>query len=307
MEGEGTDNLMRLARLKDSERTVVERPDGSWLEVDAALQKHAKLLGHEPELPTDISPLEVAQRSGEYGIALALADEALTRAGKIAKISHPADAPLAVPLRPNRVLAIGRNYADHARELGNAVPDDPIVFLKASDCVIGPDTPIEVPSWVGRVDFEGELLVVLGDGGRNVSEDEAMSLVAGYSVFNDVTARDRQRAAQEKKQPWFLAKSMETFGPLGPCLVTADRIPDPHDLHLTLTVNGEIRQDGRTDAMIYRIPTLIAFLSRWFRLEPGDVIATGTPSGVGPMNPGDMVKVTVEGIGTLRNPVVAVD
>jgi len=171
--------------------------------------------------------------------------------------------------RPNRILAIGRNYADHARELGNAVPEDPIVFLKASTSVIGPGETIEIPEWVGRVDYEAELLVVLGKGGKNIPEADAMGHVVGYAIFNDVTARERQRAAQEKRHPWFLAKSLDTFGALGPYLVTADEVPDPHGLRITLTVNGETKQDGTTASMIYPIPALIAFLSRWFAIRAG--------------------------------------
>jgi 2-keto-4-pentenoate hydratase/2-oxohepta-3-ene-1,7-dioic acid hydratase in catechol pathway len=303
---------MRLANIKRDGGAVpaaaVVRGDGTLLEVGAALRAHAALRGQEPGLPTGVTPMEIIGRLSEYRAALSQAEEALTRAGRLAEFTRPVDTPLASPIpRPNRILAIGRNYAEHARELGNAVPDDPIVFQKASTCVVGPDEAIEMPAWVGRVDYEGELLVVLGSGGKNIAEADAMGLVAAYSVFNDVTARERQRAAQEKKHPWFLAKSMDTFGPLGPHLVTADQIADPHALRVTLSVNGETRQDDTTGSMIYRIPTLIAFLSRWMRLEAGDVIATGTPSGVGPLTPGDVVEVTVEGVGTLRNPVVSVD
>ncbi|MDX1933668.1 MAG: fumarylacetoacetate hydrolase family protein [Capsulimonadales bacterium] len=218
----------------------------------------------------------------------------------------PADTPLLCPFpRPKRVLAIGRNYGEHAKELGNAVPEEPIVFLKASTCVIGPNEPIRIPEWVGRVDYEAELLVVLGEGGRHIPESEAMNHVVAYSVFNDVTARERQRAAQEKKQPWFLAKSMDTSGPLGPWLVTKDDLPDPQNLRISLTVNGETKQNDTTGSMIYSIPFLIAYLSKQFALHAGDVIATGTPSGVGPIRPGDVVEATIEGIGTLRNPVIA--
>ena len=157
------------------------------------------------------------------------------------------------------------------------------------------------------MDYEGELLAVLGKGGKNVREEDAMNLVCGYSLFNDVTARALQRADQERKHPWFRSKSLDTFGPLGPYLVTADEIPDPHDLRLTLSVNGETKQDDTTGSMVYSIPTLIAFLSKHFRLEPGDVIATGTPSGIGPLVSGDVVEVSVPGLGTLRNPVVAAE
>jgi 5-oxopent-3-ene-1,2,5-tricarboxylate decarboxylase / 2-hydroxyhepta-2,4-diene-1,7-dioate isomerase len=206
--------------------------------------------------------------------------------------------------RPNRILAIGRNYAEHAKELGNAVPDEPVVFLKSSTSVIGPEIAIQIPRWVGRVDFEAELLVVLGSGGKNIPESDALSHVVGYTLFNDVTAREKSKQLQSKGHPWFLAKSMDTFGPMGPYLLTPDEVSNPHDLEITLTVNGEIKQQSKTDAMIHTIPKLIAFLSRWFALEKGDVIATGTPPGVGPIVPGDTVSLTIPGFGVLANPVV---
>lgn len=215
---------------------------------------------------------------------------------------------LAAPLpRPNRILAIGRNYAEHAKELGNDAPTEPIVFQKASSSVIASGSPIVLPPHVGRVDFEGELAVVLGKGGKNIPESEALSLVAGYTLFNDVTARDEQKRAQARSLPWFLSKSYDTFGPMGPCLVTADEIPDPHNLTLTLSVNGEIKQQANTGDMIFSLPRLIAYLSQHLALEPGDVIATGTPPGVGPLHAGDTVEVRIPEIGTLTNPVIGED
>ncbi len=209
--------------------------------------------------------------------------------------------------RPQRILAIGRNYSEHARELDSEVPDEPIVFQKASSSVIGPGRAIVIPPDMGRVDFEGELAVVIGKSGRDVSEAEAMSLVAGYTLINDVTARDEQKRAIARSLPWFLSKSHDTFGPLGPCFVTADEIKDPHDLQLTTTVNGEVKQQTRTSQMLFSIPHLIAYLSRQMTLEPGDVIPTGTPPGVGPLRPGDTVEVHIPEIGTLSNPVVSGD
>ncbi len=214
----------------------------------------------------------------------------------------------AAPLpRPNRILAIGRNYAEHAKELGNDAPTEPIVFLKASSSVIADGAPVVLPPHVGRVDFEGELAVVLGKGGKDVSEAEALSLVAGYTLFNDVTARDEQKRAIALSLPWFLSKSYDTFGPLGPCLVTADEIRDPHALQITLSVNGEIKQQASTGDMLFSLPRLIAYLSHHLALEPGDVIATGTPPGVGPLHPGDTVEVHIPEIGTLSNPVIGED
>ena len=240
--------------------------------------------------------------------AYAAAVKSLEKARLLDKIWQEAGVSVLAPLpSPHRILAIGRNYSDHAKELGSEVPDEPIVFLKASTSVIAPGSPIVLPPQVGRVDYEGELAVVIGTGGRNVSEAEALSLVAGYTLFNDVTARDEQKRAIAKSLPWFLSKSYDTFGPLGPCLVTPDEIPDPDSLELTLRVNDEIKQQASTSEMLFSIPYLISWLSRHLTLHPGDVIATGTPPGVGPLQPGDLVEVTIPQIGTLANPVIGED
>jgi 2-keto-4-pentenoate hydratase/2-oxohepta-3-ene-1,7-dioic acid hydratase in catechol pathway len=206
--------------------------------------------------------------------------------------------------KPNRILAIGRNYAEHASEMGGDIPTEPIVFQKSSTSVIGPESPIVVPDDVGRVDYEGELGVVIGRLGRNVSESEAMSFVAGYTLVNDITARDQQKRDFGRGLPWFISKSYDTFCPLGPCIVTADEIRNPHALDLVLTVNGEIRQQVNTSAMLFSIPKLIAYITRRITIEPGDIIATGTPPGIGPLKPGDTVEVTIDKIGTLSNPVI---
>ena len=211
----------------------------------------------------------------------------------------------AAPLpRPNRILAIGRNYAEHATEMGNEVPQEPIVFLKASTSVIGSNQPIVLSQNIGRVDYEGELAVVIGKTGKDISESEAMSFVVGYTLCNDVTARDQQKRDSARGLPWFLSKSHDTFGPMGPCVVTADEIKNPHALEITVTVNGEVRQQGNTSQMLFSIPKLIAYLSKQLALEPGDVIITGTPPGVGPLSVGDTVEVTIPEIGTLSNTVI---
>lgn len=250
-------------------------------------------------VPSDLN--EVIGMLPAYGEAL----KELERHKALDQIWPEVGVTLVAPLpRPNRILAIGRNYAAHASEMGNEAPTEPIVFQKASSSVIGDGRPIVLPPHLGRVDFEGELAVVLGKGGKNVSEAEAMTLVAGYTLLNDVTARDEQKRAIAQSLPWFLSKSHDTFGPLGPCLVTADEIRDPHALELTLSVNGEIKQQGSTGQMIFSIPRLIAYLSQQIALEPGDVIATGTPPGVGPLHAGDTVEIRIAEIGTLRNPVI---
>ena len=217
----------------------------------------------------------------------------------------PASTALACPLpAPNRILAIGRNYADHAKELGNAIPDEPVVFQKANSSIIGPGESIVLPTAIGQVDHEGELLVVIGTGGRDIALDTALEHVAGYSIINDVTARAKSKALQARGYPWFLAKCRDTFGPIGPVVVAASSLAEQFPLTIDVTVNGTLRQHGTTDQMIHDVAALIHFLSTVTELMPGDCIATGTPSGVGPLVAGDSVTVTISGIGTLTNPVI---
>ena len=217
----------------------------------------------------------------------------------------PASTALACPLpAPNRILAIGRNYADHAKELGNAIPDEPVVFQKANSSIIGPGESIVLPTAIGQVDHEGELLVVIGTGGRDIALDAALKHVAGYSIINDVTARAKSKALQAKGYPWFLAKCRDTFGPIGPVVVAASSLAEQFPLTIDVTVNGTLRQHGTTDQMIHDVAALIHYLSTVTELMPGDCIATGTPSGVGPLVAGDSVTVTISGIGTLTNPVI---
>lgn len=217
----------------------------------------------------------------------------------------PASTALACPLpAPNRILAIGRNYADHAKELGNAIPDEPVVFQKANSSIIGPGESIVLPTAIGQVDHEGELLVVIGTGGQDIALDAALEHVAGYSIINDVTARAKSKALQAKGYPWFLAKCRDTFGPIGPVVVAASSLAEQFPLTIDVTVNGTLRQHGTTDQMIHDVAALIHYLSTVTELMPGDCIATGTPSGVGPLVAGDSVTVTISGIGTLTNPVI---
>jgi 2-keto-4-pentenoate hydratase/2-oxohepta-3-ene-1,7-dioic acid hydratase in catechol pathway len=211
------------------------------------------------------------------------------------------------PLVPGKIIAIGRNYAEHAKETGGSVPTEPLIFAKLPSAIIGPNRPITWrTSITQQVDWEGELAVVIGRRARNVSEEDAMNHVFGYTIANDVTARDLQRV---KDSQWTRAKGLDTFCPLGPCIVTKDEITEPHELALKTMVNGETRQDGNTHDMIFRIPFLVTYASRMFTLEAGDLILTGTPSGVGQgMNPptflnnGDTVTITIDGIGELSNP-----
>jgi 2-keto-4-pentenoate hydratase/2-oxohepta-3-ene-1,7-dioic acid hydratase in catechol pathway len=202
------------------------------------------------------------------------------------------------PVLPSKVVAIGKNYAEHADEMGGEVPAQPLIFLKPSTAVIGPGQDIGYPPSSQRVDYEGELAVVIGRLCRDVPVERAGDVVLGYTCGNDVTARDQQKADGQ----WSRAKGYDTFCPLGPWIETDI---DVGDLRVTTTLNGETRQDGRTSQIVHKIPSLIAYVTACMTLLPGDVILTGTPAGVGPMQIGDDVVVEVEGIGRLSNRVVA--
>jgi 2-keto-4-pentenoate hydratase/2-oxohepta-3-ene-1,7-dioic acid hydratase in catechol pathway len=205
---------------------------------------------------------------------------------------------LLAPVIPrSKIVGVGRNYAEHAAELGNAVPPAPLLFLKPNTSVIGPDDPIVLPDWSEQVDHEAELAVVIGKVTRNVRPDEALSRVFGFTVANDVTARDVQRADSQ----WTRAKGFDSSCPLGPWIVPG---LDVDDLAVLARVNGEVRQDGRTSQMVFDVAYLVSYVSEVFTLLPGDVILTGTPAGVGPLEERDVVEVEVEGIGVLRNPVI---
>ena len=210
-----------------------------------------------------------------------------------------AEVKLLAPCEPTKIIALGLNYRDHAQEFGREVPDEPLIFLKPSTAVIGPEAAIVYPRMSRRVDFEAELAVVIGRLAKNVREDEAPDYILGYTAINDVTARDLQ-----KKDGLFTrAKGFDTFAPLGPWIET--EIADPDHLTVEAFLNGERRQHSNTSHQVFGVFALVSFISRIMSLLPGDVIATGTPSGVGPMRPGDVVEVRLEGIGTLRNRVVA--
>jgi 2-keto-4-pentenoate hydratase/2-oxohepta-3-ene-1,7-dioic acid hydratase in catechol pathway len=206
---------------------------------------------------------------------------------------------LLAPCEPTKIVALGLNYRDHAAEFGNPIPDEPLIFLKPSTAVIGPDDDIVYPAMSRRVDYEAELAVVIGRPCRNVPAADFRDYVLGYTAFNDVTARDLQK----KDGQFTRSKSFDTFAALGPWIET--EIPDPDNLTVEAYLNGEGRQHSSTRNLVFGIGPLVEFISRIMTLLPGDVIATGTPAGVGPMQVGDEVEIRVEGIGALRNRVVA--
>lgn len=218
----------------------------------------------------------------------------------------PPDTPLGPPIaRPGKVVCLGLNYADHAAESGQPVPEQPMLFCKASSCVVGPEAVVQMPPGDVQLDYEAELAIVIGRPAHNVAPEDALGFVGGYACFNDVS----ERVAQMGDGQWFRGKSADTFGPFGPWVVTPDEIPDPHALAIRCTVNDEVRQDSNTAQMVFKVAEIVSYCSRAFTLEPGDVIATGTPPGVALgsgkwLRPGDTMTVEIEGLGRLTNTVV---
>ena len=254
-------------------------------------------------LPSDMTEF---LKAGEP--AWALAKSALAAADERCFVPEAGATLLAPVPRPGKIICLGHNYRDHTSGAGSALPEHPVFFAKFSNVVIGPHQPIVYPRISIQMDFEAELAVVIGKRVRYTAEERALEYVVGYTIFNDMTARDYARLTSQ----WTLAKSFDTFGPMGPALVTTDEVPDPGNLNLALTLNGQEMQRSNTSNLIFSIPFIIAYLSQAMTLEPGDVIATGTPSGTGAMRqppvymkPGDEVRIVIEKLGELVNCVVA--
>ncbi|MEA3223435.1 MAG: fumarylacetoacetate hydrolase family protein [Thermodesulfobacteriota bacterium] len=213
--------------------------------------------------------------------------------GEVVKIKR-----LLTPVEPTKIVAVGLNYRDHAKEFDLKVPTEPVLFLKPPSSVIGPDEAIVYPKGVGRLDFEAELAIVISKKCKDAPFESANDYILGYTCFNDVTARD----IQEKDGQWTRAKSFDTFAPIGPWIITD--INDAGNLRISSKLNNELKQSSSTSNMIFNIYSLVSFISSIMTLEPFDVIATGTPPGVGPMSPGDVISVAIEGIGELKNRVI---
>ncbi|HEX5071462.1 MAG TPA: fumarylacetoacetate hydrolase family protein [Vicinamibacterales bacterium] len=209
----------------------------------------------------------------------------------------PAHLKVLAPVSPSKIVCVGLNYKDHAAEQNKPLPAEPLLFIKPSTCVIGHGAPIESPVWAGRVDHEAELGVVMRRTAKNVKAGQAYDYILGLTCVNDVTARD----LQNKESQYTRCKGFDTFGPVGPCIAVG---LDGRDLQVQAFVNGSVRQNSRTRELIFTIPELVEFISSVMTLLPGDIISTGTPSGIGPIRPGDQVTIHVEGVGALTNPVV---
>lgn len=287
---------MRLATVLtgDGPRAAVvrQRDNGEFDYVD--------LHRTDPTLPATLRELIAAP--GALAAAAKLADSAEPIAGTVRVLPPIPD--------PEKIICIGLNYADHAAETGAQVGDEPVVFCKFPTAIRGPGDAIELPAASSEVDYEAELVVVIGREGRHIPLEEAMQHVAGYTCGHDVSARDWQK--HKPGGQWLLGKSFDSFAPIGPHLVTADDVPDPHNLPIQLRLGGQVMQDSTTAQLIFRIDQLVSYLSQVCTLKPGDLIFTGTPPGVGAarkppvfLKPGDVAEVAIDGIGTLTNPVVA--
>jgi 2-keto-4-pentenoate hydratase/2-oxohepta-3-ene-1,7-dioic acid hydratase in catechol pathway len=222
-----------------------------------------------------------------------------------------------VEIKPGKIICLGLNYLEHIKESKSVnvqnfteeVPKEPVLFPKTPNVIIGPDEPIVLPAFLNdynfddlRTDYEGELAIIIKDKTKNVTDEEAMDHILGFACFNDVSQRNLQRS---DKSGWYRGKSLDTFGPIGPVIIPPGDIGDVQNLNIQTRLNGKIVQQSNTGYMIFKIPQIIAFISKNFTLEPGDIISTGTPSGVGPLKDGDVVEVEIEKIGTLRNTVTA--
>lgn len=273
------------------------------LQSGAAGESVVDLNRADPTLPANMLDFLAA---GEG--ALVLARRALANAPAAAVLPR-ADVTLKAPIpRPGKIICIGLNYRDHAAESNQTIPQYPTVFAKYANTVVGPGEAIVLPKITEKIDYEAEFAFVIGRTARNVAAADALKYVAGYVAFNDVSAR----AYQMRTSQWTVGKTFDTFGPMGPALVTSDEIPDPHDLDIQLSIDGEVLQSSNTRNLIFSVNELIEDLTSYMTLEPGDLVSTGTPSGVGGartpqrwLRAGEVVRVEIARIGVLENPVVA--
>jgi 2-keto-4-pentenoate hydratase/2-oxohepta-3-ene-1,7-dioic acid hydratase in catechol pathway len=285
---------MRLATIR-----TASGPKAAVFQENAYIDLQAT----DPKLPGSV------RRLLEGGPATLKAAEQAAKSAKAIKLPAGSVQLMAPIPDPPKIVCLGLNYRDHAKESGAEIPKDPILFSKYATALIGNGEAIVLPPVSQEVDFEAELVIVVGKRGRHLKADEALPYVAGYTVGHDVSARDWQLKKDGKQ--WMVGKTFDTFAPLGPWIVTADEVPDPHNLPIRLRLNGQVMQDSNTKQMIFSVGQVLAYLSQVFTLEPGDLIFTGTPPGVGfarkppvYLKGGDVVEVDIEGLGVLRNPVV---
>jgi len=312
---------MKLVTYEGADGRKLGAVEGDWVvNVAEAIDWGGLLPKPEPALRAAIERLEAGagtpfdmidliSRGPEYLRALgAVTSAAAGRGAEPGLVAPLSEVRLRAPIaRPPKITCVGLNYAEHAHEQNIEAPAAPVFFLKASNTIIGPGDPIRLPPNTNQPDYEAELAVVIGKGGSRIQQNRAWEHVAGYTILNDVTARDMQHGDKQ----WFRGKSCDTFAPTGPWVVTADELTDPNSLAISLTLNGEVMQSSNTSNFIHKIDFLISYLSQSLSWEAGDLLSTGTPPGVGVfrnppvfIKPGDEITVRVEGIGELTNRVV---
>ncbi len=294
---------MKLARFTSPKGPALAFYTGEhWLDLTRALQAYSMLTGKVPGDPiTDMITLI------EAGLLRADFLEDLRRFFERGEVSGEyyldSEPKCEIPLRPRKIVCLGRNYAAHAAETGHEAPKEPVLFSKAPQACIANGAPIRIRPSYGRVDHEGEVALVIGRRAKDISEAEARGVVAGYTLINDVTARDMQQADFNQGLPWFRSKSIDTFCPIGPAVTPTDVISWPLELDLKVEVNGETRQSSNTRRFIFSVPAMLAYITKFMTLEPGDLVATGTPEGIAPLQSGDQVSVIAPELGALTNPV----
>jgi 5-oxopent-3-ene-1,2,5-tricarboxylate decarboxylase/2-hydroxyhepta-2,4-diene-1,7-dioate isomerase len=295
---------MKIAQFRHEQGYAIGlEMDGRWIDYTKAASVHTLLVRGLGMLPR--TTIEQLLSRGEFDEQQFHDVAAFVRKTSLQRhLQLPPSARLCAPLlRPGKIVALGLNYALHVKEGSFAVPKEPIIFVKAGSSVIGPGETVRLPRGMGRMDHEVELAVVIGRTAREVKKRHAWHAVAGYTICNDVTARSLQTADINNRYPWFRSKSFDTFTPLGPWIVTKEEIGIPVHLAIECRVNGKIRQKANTRALLFGIPAIIEFITRYITLDPGDIISTGTPEGIGPIRHGDTVACRIEHIGELRNPV----
>jgi acylpyruvate hydrolase len=317
---------MKLVTFKTGREDRVGAVQGNFV-VDTAflIESLGSMgVGAEPELkeafrtvfarrPGPFQMIDLLKRGEAWRLAMHKVLEAVAESQQALTLPEGVFTPLeqvrlrAPLLRPGKIVCVGLNYLSHRAEQAKTLPTRPVFFLKSGNTICGPGDPIVLPPNSAQVDYEAEFAVVIGKRGKGIPEEKVFEHIAGYTLLNDVSARDLQMGDGQ----WFRGKSCDTFAPTGPWIVTAEEIPDPHSLRISLTLNGQTMQDANTKDLIHKIPFLVSYLSQSMTWEVGDLLSTGTPGGVGHfrkppiyLRQGDTVSVTVEGIGTLTNPVV---